>query len=66
MTTISIEAMNQLIVNYLATQTHPVSPKRISLRTSIKPKTCRYLLGTYFVDRKVPYGVHPNKTYYHC
>lgn len=63
---ISIDAMNQLITNYLVTQKHPVSPKRISMRTGIKPKTCRYLLGTYFADRKVVYGARVHKTYYRC
>lgn len=66
MSIISIDAMNQLIANYLATQTLPVTPKRISMRTSIKPKTCRYLLGTYFAERKVVHDVRLRRTYYQC
>ena len=45
----SLQHMNRLISTYLATQsTTKVSPNTISHRTSIAPKTCRYLLRTFF------------------
>ena len=54
----SMEELKELIHEYLQTQNHAVSSKRIAIRTSIKPKVCRYLLRTYFENNIV------NKKYY--
>jgi DNA-binding IscR family transcriptional regulator len=49
----SMEELKELIHEYLQTQSHVVSSKRIAIRTSIKPKVCRYLLRTYFENNLV-------------
>ena len=49
----SMDELKELIHEYLQTQSYAVSSKRIAIRTSIKPKVCRYLLRTYFENNLV-------------